>query len=335
MRPSAEWWGIRSMTNNVFVGPNALSRFLDPDEQAPTPLVELPERLNPYANRGVRIFAKLLYLSPLFNLKSLPVLNMLRSASDRLAQVHTIVENSSGNTAFSLAIMARLFGIASVIAIVPLDIAPGKLELLRLAGVDVRFESGKVSGVEMARDLGCLPGHCNLDQYSNPANVQAHAMWTARQVWEQTEGALTIYATALGTTGTALGAVQFFRERGCAVDVVGVYVAEGSAIPGVRSLERLEAVSFDWKSQVQNRVPADTAESYRRSLELCRAGLMGGPSSGLALAGLFRFLEQNPDLDKFRNAQNDVIAAFICCDTPFPYLDKYSTILDPEDLAAA
>ena len=117
---------------NIFSGPDAIKQFLDPDCNPPLPLVELPDWLNPFAEQKVRIFAKLLYLLPLLNLKSLPVLAMLQDASGELDGVHTIVENSSGNTAFSMAIMARLFGIRSVRAIVPLDIAPGKLELLRL-----------------------------------------------------------------------------------------------------------------------------------------------------------------------------------------------------------
>ena len=66
-----------------------------------------------------------MYLLPLLNSKSLPVLNMMLETANSLGGVHTIVENSSGNTAFSLAIMAPLFGVQTVRAMVPLDIAPG------------------------------------------------------------------------------------------------------------------------------------------------------------------------------------------------------------------
>lgn len=125
--------------NNVFEGSDALKNFLNPDCNPPLPMVELPKRLNPFADQKVRVFAKLMYLLPLLNSKSLTVLNMMVDSADKLGGVHTIVENSSGNTAFSLAIMAPLFGIQSVRAMVPLDIAPGKLELLRLSGADVRF----------------------------------------------------------------------------------------------------------------------------------------------------------------------------------------------------
>jgi cysteine synthase len=320
-----------SNPRNCFCGPEALQNLLDPDCHPPVPLVELPASLNPLAGQKVRIFAKLLYLLPLLNLKSLPVLSMLQDAGKDLDGVHTLVENSSGNMAFSLAIVARLFGIHSVRAIVPIDIAPGKLELLRLAGADVRFAPPEGGGIAMARRIGKRPGFRNLGQYENPANIEAHAKWTAKQVWEQTDGKLSIYAAGLGTTGTVLGAVRFFRENASKVSVLGVYCLPGNAVPGVRSLQTLQEISFDWQSEVPLRVGVTAIESYKKSLDLCRAGLLAGPSSGFALAGLLHYLGEQQNLGDLRNAEGEIVAAFICCDTPFPYLDKYSTILDPAD----
>jgi cysteine synthase len=320
--------------NNVFTGSDALKNFLNPDCNLPLPLVELPDRLNPFAGQRVRIFAKLMYLLPLLNLKSLPALNMMLETGDKLAGVHTIVENSSGNTAFSLAIMAPLFGIQTVRAMVPLDIAPGKLELLRLSGAQVRFPENGTSGIATAREMGKSKGFLNLDQYSNKANVAAHAKWTAKQVWEQTEGELTVFCTGLGTTGTALGAVEYFRQQQAQVTVVGVYCLPNNAIPGVRSMEGLAEISFDWRSEISQPVGAGTKESFKKSLDLCRAGLVAGPSSGFAYAGLLRFLSEQRDLDGFRNKKGEVVGTFICPDTPFPYLDKYSTILDPSDFVS-
>src|ERR1700691_658723 len=175
----------RSNAKNVFSGGDALKRFLNTDCNPPVPLVELPASLNPFAAQKVRIFAKLLSLLPLLNLKSLPVLGMLQDAAQDLDGVHTLVENSSGNTAFSLAIVARLFGINSV-------------------GADVRFAPPEGGGVALARRMGKKPGFRNLGQYENPSNIAAHAKWTAKQVWEQTEGKITLYATGLGKTGPGL-----------------------------------------------------------------------------------------------------------------------------------
>ena len=277
-----------------------------------------------------------MYLLPLLNLKSLPALNMLRDASDKLDGVHTLVENSSGNICF----LTGYCGAPVRDSIrpgrsAPADIAPGKVDLLRLAGADVRFASSGESGISLAKRMGERAGHLNLGQYSNPANVAAHAKWTAQQIWEQTEGKLTVYCAGLGTTGTALGAVQFFREKASGATVVGVYCLPESAVPGVRSLEGLEDVSFDWRSETSYQVGAGTSESYKKSLDLCRAGLMAGPSSGFALAGLLRFLGNQTNLDQFRNSDGEVVTAFVCCDTPFPYLDKYSTILGPADFGGS
>jgi cysteine synthase A len=319
---------------NVFTGSDALKNFLNPDCNQPLPLVELPKRLNPFADQKVRVFAKLMYLLPLLNSKSLPVLNMMLDTADKLGGVHTIVENSSGNTAFSLAIMAPLFGIQSVRAMVPLDIAPGKLELLRLSGADVRFPEKGASGIATAREMGKNKGFLNLDQYSNKANVAAHAKWTAKQVWEQTEGQLTVFCTGLGTTGTALGAVEYFKQQKALVTVVGAYCLPNNAVPGVRSMEGLAEISFDWQSEISQPVGVATKESFKKSLDLCRSGLMAGPSSGFAYAGLLRFLGEHRDLNDLRNQNAEVVATFICPDTPFPYLDKYSTILDPSDFVS-
>lgn len=324
---------------NVFSGPNAIRDFLNPDLNSPLPLVELPGRLNPFRDEGVRIFAKLMYLLPLLNVKSLPALNMLLEAekSGRLKDAHTLVENSSGNTAFSLAILARIFGIQRVKAIVPRDIAPGKLELLRLSGADLKFSSelpGEPSGIVKAREAGKEDGFFNPGQYGNEANPAACEKWVAPQIWEQTRGKLTVFCAGLGTTGTVVGASRYFLKRSAKVTVLGVLCTPDNAVPGVRTESRLREIAFDWRSAANYIVEAGTKESFKKSLDLCQVGLMAGPSSGFALAGLLRFLEARRHasaLDEFRNRDGEVLAVLICADTPLPYLDKYSTHLDPCD----
>ena len=320
--------------NNVFQGPDAMRRFMDPDENPPIPLVELPADLNPFAEKKVRIFAKLMYLVPLMNVKSVMAYNMLLDAEKKgkLGEDETIVENSSGNTGFSFAILSRLFGVKSVITFVPMDIAPGKLELLRLAGAYTRMiRPGEKGGIEQAREAAKGDGFFNPGQYDNEANVEAHYKWTGKQIWEQTEGKVSMVIVGLGTTGTADGIKDRLVEEGSRAPVIGVIVEEGSAIPGVRTKKRLEEISFDWKSKIDFTVEVNTKDSYRKSLALIRHGFMAGPSSGFALKGVFEFLESQEDLDRFRNSDGEVVVVFVCPDTPFPYLDKYSTILDPED----
>jgi cysteine synthase len=328
--------GIRQ---SVFEGSSSVRDFLNPDNHPPLPLVELPDALNPLRAEGVRVFGKLMFLLPLLNVKSLPAINMLLEASrdGRLDGVGALIENSSGNTAFALGVLAALYGIRRVVAVVPWDIAPGKLDLLRLCGVEPRLVRGgpaERSGIEQARDAGESPGWFSPGQYENAANPSAYEKWLLPQIWEQTGGRLTVFATGVGTSGTLVGARRYFAREGAGVAVVGAICAPGSAVPGVRSEAAMREVAHPWRECADAIVEVTTRESFKRSLELCRCGILAGPSSGFALAGLLRFLEGRRDanaLDALRNEDSEVVATFVCADTPLPYLDKYSTHLDPVD----
>ena len=313
----------------VFSGPDSIKDFLHPENQI-TPMVELPAVLNPFLKDGVHIFAKCEYLRPLLNIKSLQVLGMLKDAQNQgmLTGVHTLVENTSGNTGFSLGVIAKVFGIPNVKLVVPYDIAPGKIEMLRIAGTQI--EPCKTGGIQKAREMGAHDGFLNLDQYANPANPQAIERWIAPQIWRQTGGKISVFCAGLGTTGTIIGVAQFLKRVKSKALIVGVNLAPDHAVPGVRTLKRLEESSLDWGLLVDYRVEMEAKESYKKSLELCRLGIVAGPSSGFALAGLLKFLSQH-DSNLHRNEDGEVVAVFICPDTPFPYLDKYSTYLDPED----
>lgn len=192
-----------------------------------------------------------------------------------------------------------------------------------------------MSGIEEARELGKQNGYFNPAQYENSSNPRAYEKWVAPQIVEQTGGKLSVFAAGLGTTGTMVGASRYFRrEMNSKVTLVGVMCSPNQAVPGVRSEARLKEISFDWRCSSDSIVEVGTKESFKTSLALCRCGLVAGPSSGFALAGLQQFLElqnKNGNLDSLRNQDGEVLAVFICPDTPLPYLDKYSTHLDAAD----
>jgi cysteine synthase len=94
---------------------------------------------------------------------------MLQEAekAGHLEGVHTLVENSSGNTAFSLSVLAPLFGIQKTVAMVPWDIAPGKLDLIRIAGAEPQLKkdaADEPSGIAQAREAGRRAGFFNPAQ---------------------------------------------------------------------------------------------------------------------------------------------------------------------------
>ena len=332
---------------NVFKGSNAVRDFLNPDNSPMIPLVELPVKCNSFHKEGVRIYAKLMNMLPLANVKSLPALNMLLEAgeSGRLKKVHTLIENSSGNTVFSLATIARLFGIAKTKAIVSHEVTWGKLQLLRLFGTEILVNkepmcpdlSDKESGIYKARQKGKSKGWFNPGQYDNEANPRSHAKWTAPQIWKQTEGKINVFCAGVGTTGTILGVGKYLKRKSKKIAVIGVARSPNNPVPGVRTPNLLREIAFDWRKVTDHIEEIGTKESFEESLKLCRAGLMVGPSSGFALAGLSSFLLKQKEarsLNSLRNKDGKIIAVFICPDSPLPYLNEYFEYLDEANFPA-
>ena len=199
------------MDLNFFSGKDAVLDFLNPSKSSMIPLVEVPAEINPFYEDGVRIYAKLLNMLPLSNVKSLPAFNMLDDAKrkGRLEGVESLVESSSGNTVFSLSVLGRLMGVGKTEALVSNEISAGKLKLLRLFGADVVVNDEPIcpdptneeSVIYKARDKGKKDGWFNAGQYENDANPNAHEKVTAKQIWEQLKGDIQIFLGGLGDNG--------------------------------------------------------------------------------------------------------------------------------------
>lgn len=301
-------------------------------------LVSLPKKLNPFWRDRVDILLSLADQTPFGNIKFLPVYGMLEAArkAGKLKGVTVAVEGSSGNTVAVLGVLARHFGIEKVKAIVPRDLPISKLDFLRLLKVEVVFDDfipGPGSAAEKARIMGKMPGHINLGQYENEANPLAVKKWLAPWIDQQTNGKVGVIAAGLGTTGTALGLHRYFKKR---VAIVGINLLPGNFVPGLRTLKRIEEdVKFNWRPALTTRLEVGRKESFEKSLRLVQEGYPAGPSSGSAYAGLLKFLQEQRragTLDQYRNKQGNLVAVVICPDGPRPYLEKYSSELDPEQL---
>ncbi len=326
---------------NVFSGPEAIRDFMDPGKLPYLPLVEIPRSLNPLYDDGVRILAKMMNLMPLGNVKSVPAFNMIRekALAGELDGVDALIENSSGNTVFSLAIAARQFGVEKTYSYVPAEISWNKLLMLLFFGVEpivnrepaTPTENDPASGVYKARKDGERPDMMNPGQYENPDNPAAHRKWTGPQIWDQTDGKLSLFAAALGTTGTLIGTASYLKEQNPELPIVGVMRAPDHYVPGARTEKLLNLVDFDWRAHVEHLEWAESEVSYRLSMALSRRGLMVGPTSGMALAGLLQYLEKEKAegrLEQLRNADGEILCVFPCPDGPLPYLDEYPKYVD-------
>ncbi len=324
-----------SPASSVFAGPNALLDYLDPGKHPPTPLVELPPELNPYHGQKVRVFLKLLFMTPIFNAKLLASRNLFDAAyaSGRLKGVHTLVENSSGNKILADAFLARCFGISKVIAIVPHDIPPDKQHLLELFGVECRKD---LNGIAKARELGAQDGWWNPDQYRDESNPGGSVRWLAPQIWQQTHGEVTVFCAGLGTGGTMIGVSKCLKALSPHATMIGV-VPTTNDVPGTRTTERLEEVDQPWRDAIDVLQTVGIVDAYYQSLRLCSRGLLAGPSSGMALQGLYDHLRRvtQTKLNSMRNANGEVVAVVACPDSCMLYLSKYSTRLGAEQMVQA
>ncbi|EUC59851.1 cysteine synthase B [Rhizoctonia solani AG-3 Rhs1AP] len=324
---------VTSPSLNVYSGPNALVDFYDPDKCPPAPLVEVPE--HPWREQGVRIYAKLMSALPAANVKSLPALNMLlraRESGELTPETKTIIEYSSGSTVISLGILANIMGIETVKAYLSNKTSPAKLDLLRMIGSTLFAGHAQPEpldpngGIYAATKDGQGPGAYNPDQYSNP-NASFHIRWTAPQILKQLPD-IKVFATCIGTSGTVTGCGLSLKRHKPDITRVGVCTSLNDRIPGPRMYSLLEPVTwFPWREAIDTMMEVSSPEAFEYSLHLCRNGLLVGPSSGMAMLGLFRFLErtmkEKGTLDHLRNEDGEIPCVFICCDGPFQYISEY------------
>ncbi|KAF7335535.1 Cysteine synthase [Mycena venus] len=306
---------------NVFSGEDAIHDFYHPDKAPPIPLVELPERLNPY-KKGA--------------------LNMILRGREKgkiTDDTHTLVEYSSGSTVISMGILANIYGIQNTKAYLSNKTSPTKLDLLRFFGLDLTLFAGHGQpepldpngGIFTATQDGEQDRCYNPDQYSNPENYESHIRWTGPQIMKQLPS-ISIFAASIGTSGTMTGTGLYLKSVKPSVARVGVCTTPGDRVPGPRMFSLLAPVEFPWRDAVDCIEEVAPFESYEKSLELCRNGLLVGPSSGLALLGLFKFLDKKKatgELDSLRNEDGKIPCAFICCDQPFQYISEYFEKLGP------
>lgn len=316
------------MKNNVYSGKNAIKDYINPHNHM-TPLVELDDNCNPYRKRGIRIFAKLQNTLPLLNIKSIPAYEMIDSAYNqkKLKNKPIIVESSSGNTAYSLRIIGRHYGLNSMKAFVSNEVTRNKLNMLRLFGITPIINNEPIcpdpddenSGIYKAKQMAKSKKYINFGQYDNLNNPNSHTLITGKQIWIQTNGQIDIFCAGLGTTGTFLGTSNYLKKKNNNLKAIGVIRKPNNLVPGVRTKNLLKMIAFDWKKNADEIIEIGSVESYKQSLKLIRGGLLVGPSSGFALAGLLEYIKEN----KLKNKT----CVFICYDTPLPYIDEYFSYL--------
>ena len=277
-----------------------------------TPLLELPG----FAPRpGVRLFAKLEGQNPGGSVKDRAAYGMVRGALERgeVRPGDRLVEATSGNTGIALAWIAGRLGL-SMTLVMPDDATPERVCTMRAYGAELILTPAARTiehAREVAERLVAEEGYFQLDQFANPDNWRAHEATTGPEIWAATEGRVTHFVSAMGTTGTIMGVSRALKARDPSVTIVGTQPQEGSSIPGIRRWSAAFVPAIFEPARVDRivDVTADAARAHARRLAR-EAGLLAGMSTGGALAAA---LEVAADLD-------EGTIVFIACDRGDRYL---------------
>ncbi len=250
-----------------------------------TPLVAL-QRIGAADStaRGNVILGKLEGNNPAGSVKDRPALSMIRRAEERgdIRPGDTLIEATSGNTGIALAMAAAIKGYRMVL-VMPEDLSVERAQTMKAFGADLVL-TPKSGGMEHARDLAEAMQKRGegkvLDQFANADNPRIHYETTGPELWEQTDGRITHFVSAMGTTGTITGVSRFLKEKNAGIQIIGAQPQDGSRIPGIRKWpqEYLPKI-FDPRAVDETvNVSQDDAEDMARRLAR-EEGIFGGISA--------------------------------------------------------
>ena len=270
-----------------------------------TPLVRL-QRL-PGATTNT-ILAKLEGNNPAGSVKDRPALSMIQGAESRgeIKPGDVLIEATSGNTGIALAMAATIRGYRMIL-IMPDNLSGERRRTMRAFGAELILVTKK-EGMEGARDLAEKmekegKGRI-LDQFANPDNPLSHYEGTGPEIWRDTQGSVTHFVSAMGTTGTIMGVSRYLKEKNDQVQIVGVQPAGDENIPGIRRWPKAYLPRIFQRERVDRIIdvtPAEAEDMTRRLAD--EEGIFAGISSGGAISAALRLSGE---------IENAVIVVIIC-----------------------
>lgn len=276
-----------------------------------TPLVEIKD-LNP--NKNVTIYAKLEGNNPGGSVKDRPAFNMISSALERgdIKRGTRLIEATSGNTGIALAMIASLFKM-DIELVMPATSTRERTLTMEAFGAKVTLLESIEACRDYAEQKAATGSYFMLDQFGNKDNYLAHYKTTAPEIWRDTNGGITHFVSAMGTTGTIMGCSMFFKEQNAKIQIVGCQPTEEASIPGIRRwpVEYLPKI-FD-PARVDRIMDISQNDAIAMTRDLAKKeGIFAGMSSGGAASAAMRLAKE---LDSG-------VIVFIVCDRGDRYLSS-------------
>lgn len=279
-----------------------------------TPLVKLAN--NP-TKKKVKIYGKLEGMNPGGSVKDRAAFGMIKGALDRgeIQKGDKLVEATSGNTGIALAMIAQSMGV-NMTLIMPDNATKERVLSMEAYGAKVILTPAEKTieySRELAESMATDEGYYMLNQFANADNYLMHYRTTGPEIWDETDGKITHFVSAMGTTGTIMGVSRYLKEQNPEVQIVGCQPTEGSNIPGIRrwSPEFLPKIFEPERVDRVVDVSSDDATMMARRLGK-EESILSGMSSGGAFYAAMKIAEEI----------DSGVIVFIVCDIGDRYLSS-------------
>ena len=259
-----------------------------------TPLIEL-NHLNP--NPKVKLLAKLEGHNPGGSVKDRAAFGLIQGGIDSglIKPDSKLIEATSGNTGIALAMIARLHNL-HIELVMPENSTRERVLSMRAFGAVVTLtpaEGSMEAAIDYARAKVENEGYIMLDQFGNLNNPNMHYKTTGPEIWRDTNGDVTHFVSAMGTTGTIMGVSRYLKEQNPNVQIIGTQPADGAKIPGIRKWpEEYLPKIFD-RNRVDRIVEVSEEEAKEMTKRLAREeGVFAGMSSGGSVATALKIIPE-------------------------------------------
>ncbi|MCR9248843.1 MAG: cysteine synthase CysM [bacterium] len=259
-----------------------------------TPQVELTSIPT---NKNVKIFAKLEGQNPGGSVKDRAAYNMIKSALERgdIKPGDKLVEATSGNTGIALAMVSKVLGV-NMTLIMPDNSTKERVLSMEAYGAKVILTPSERTieySRELAEEMAEKEGYFILNQFANDDNWKMHYKSTGPEIWKDTDGKVTHFVSAMGTTGTIMGVSRYLKEQNPDIQIVGTQPTDGSRIPGIRRWSPEFLPKIYEKERVDRIIDVSQEEATEMTRRMAKEeGILAGMSSGGALAAAMKLSEE-------------------------------------------
>jgi len=251
-----------------------------------TPLVKLQRLPGKTSNT---LLVKLEGNNPAGSVKDRPAMSMFRRAEERgeIKSGDRLIEPTSGNTGIALAMAAAIRGYKMTL-IMPENMSVERRAIMQAYGAEIILtpqQGSMEAAIDLAHKMVSEGKGLMLNQFSNEDNPRAHYEGTGPEIWQQTEGSITHFVSAMGTTGTIMGTSRYLKEQSSDIQIIGVQPVEGASVPGIRRWPKEYLPKIYNADNIDRIIDVSQEAAESTTLEMAaKEGIFVGISGGGAVA---------------------------------------------------